>query len=86
MKIGDCSPVKASEEVWRIRSRTWDPDLKFSKAHRTGKIGHHVMSRMQLASLTVPAEVVVLATDTFVSEERQFQCWESRFEMVLGAL
>jgi len=47
-------PVKASEEVWRIRSRTWDPD--------------HVMSRMQLASLTVPAEVVVLATDTFVSE------------------
>ena len=29
-KIGDCAPVKAGEEVWRIRSGTWDPHLKFS--------------------------------------------------------
>ena len=70
-KIGDCAPVKAREEVWRIRARTWDPHLNFSKSHLGWKQenGHHVMSRVQLASLTVPAEVVVLAADTFVSED-----------------
>ena len=28
----DWGPVKASEEVWRIRSRTWDPHLSFTFA------------------------------------------------------
>ena len=26
----DWGPVKASEEVWRIRTRTWDPHLSFT--------------------------------------------------------
>ena len=35
-------------------------------------VTHHVVPRMQLATLTVSTEVVVLAADTFVSEDNQW--------------
>ena len=34
----DWGPVKASEEVWRIRTRTWDPHLNFTFAKHCGLI------------------------------------------------